>query len=174
MKTKNQIEVMPRLETADYLLSGQEAQFSSEQTLASGGTRCTVQLLRIFVLEDNESGDDEWRFEVYLGENRTLFQFPNANRQLIVPKSVRYPYTYEVNTRLFDGILAVTTGQTVGLSLEVVAKEIDTFSDDVSRAIGAVGLVVPTRMYYNLVTIGDTPVQFQFFVTAEPYAKAPM
>lgn len=167
MKTERENIKNSILDKCDYYLQGSDSVNNQQVgTMGSGTTRCIVTLENIYIQGDNESGDDEWKFKVFLGPDRQEFQFPSNGAEYIVSSKASFPYTYRVGATLFDGYFQLTAGQSIGVILEVEAREIDTFFDDVSRAAGSAGIIIPSKIYYNLYATGDTPVVFQFLINA--------
>lgn len=167
MKTERENIKNLILKECDYYLTGNEPDLKEQVgTLGSGTTRCIVTLENIYIQGNNESGDDEWKFKVFLGPDRYQLQFPSNGREYIVPSSASFPHTYHVGATIFDGYFQLSEGQSIGVILEVEAREIDTFSDDVSRAAGSAGIIIPSKFYYNLYATGDTTVVFQFFINS--------
>ncbi|AEI40721.1 hypothetical protein [Paenibacillus mucilaginosus] len=133
-------------------------------------TMVTVKLKRISVRGNNESGTDEWRFRVKLGSQ--TFYYPSSTGQYNISSSATYPHDIYLDYVLHDSKYYLTDGQTVGMIFDVEARELDTFSDDVSRASGALGITIPTSgTWYSITAQNDTPVLFQFEISTRPASK---
>lgn len=126
-----------------------------------------VKLANVTVLGDNEPGGDEWRFRVDIGGES--WTFPQGTSYYYLNQYTSYPHSIPIDQTLFERRIDITTGQSLGVIFDVEAREIDTFFDDVSRATGAQGMIVPTQqVWYNIVAEGDTRVQFVFELSLLP------
>ncbi|QMV44751.1 hypothetical protein [Cohnella cholangitidis] len=136
--------------------------------LPSGNkTRVIVVLKSITVFEDNESGNDEWRYKVKIGNH--TWHLPRQDLYYTYKDNITYPYTHNFNTGLFNETFDLTNGNTLGIYFEVESREIDTLFDDVSKANGALGFVIPAeKIWYHIDTGGDAPVRFTFEISAVP------
>jgi len=175
MKTKQESMMNVLLDKCDYILKGNEPSANQPSTtLGAGYTRCILTLQTIYIQGNNEAGDDEWKFKVYLGPDRYPLQIPVNGSEYVISNNASFPHAYHVNATIFDGYFQLREGQSIGVILEAEAREIDTFFDDVSRNTGSVGVIIPSKLWFNLFATGDTPVQFQFFIEAYEMDKAPM